>query len=290
MRHRLGEARMAGEIGVVEIDHAHRAAGGGVVDGAEMEVAKLVAREQREAPVPDRDDRKIVRHVIVRGDARARAHPDAGKRFARPQIDMVGGVQPVEILVHVDRGEIDGGRLRLSGEGGDARENLGQFRIERAEVHRHRGVIEQAPATARLADRDGEGTIAMMAQQIVARGVRRLQAGADQWPVARQPADDEGRVGRAQPRVERHVEREGFEQVVALERGEEGGGGAIALVERTQLTGDAIQIGGGLAQVVEQPRALSRGADPGGGEVDVDLPRSFVRGTAADQEGLDLHR
>src|SRR3546814_9882569 len=51
-RHRIDEARMRGEVGGIEIDHAHRAARGRVVDRPQIEVAKLVRRKQGETPAP----------------------------------------------------------------------------------------------------------------------------------------------------------------------------------------------------------------------------------------------
>src|SRR3546814_4204920 len=45
-RHRIDEARMRGEVGGIEIDHAHRAARGRVVDRPQIEVAKLVRSEE----------------------------------------------------------------------------------------------------------------------------------------------------------------------------------------------------------------------------------------------------
>lgn len=51
--------------------------------------------------------------------------------------------------------------------------------------------------------------------------------------------------------VEGDVELERLEQLVALERGEEAGGGAVADVERAELLGDALEIGGRTTGVVE---------------------------------------
>ncbi len=149
---RLGEAGVAVEIGGVEIDHADRAARRRVVDRAEIEVAELTAWEEREAPLPDRADRQIMRDVIMCGNPRARADPDAGQQFALAQIDMVRLVQPVEIALHIDRGEIDGRRVRLARKFGNAGEDFGKPRLHHPEVHRHRIVVEQSPAAAWHAD------------------------------------------------------------------------------------------------------------------------------------------
>lgn len=186
----------------MEIDHANRATGGGVVDRAQIQVAELFAREQREAAMADRNDRQIVGHVVMRGDARACPHPDAGERLAGSQVDMVGGVQAVEEMVDVDRGEIDRRCIGMARERGHAREDFRQLRVERAEVHPHRVVIEQPSVDARLADRNGERPVAMMAQQIGASRVRRCQPGLDQRPVGGEAANDERGRGRAQLLIE----------------------------------------------------------------------------------------
>jgi len=70
--------------------------------------------------------------------------------------------------------------------------------------------------------------------------------------------------------VEGDVELEWLEQFVAGERGEEAGGGAVALVERTELLDRAFEIGGRSAGIVEQARPLLL-RQPGAGGVEVDL-------------------
>src|SRR3546814_1231642 len=47
LRHRLGKARVRGQVGRVEIDQADRPPGGRVVDRPEIAVRELVRRKQR---------------------------------------------------------------------------------------------------------------------------------------------------------------------------------------------------------------------------------------------------
>ena len=119
---------MDGEVRRVEVDHADRAAGRRVVDGAQVEVAELIGREEREPPAADGDAGEIVGKVVVRRDPRSRAHPDARKAEAVAHIDMVRLVQPVEEVVNVDGGEIDGRRAGIAFRRVDLREDLGQLR------------------------------------------------------------------------------------------------------------------------------------------------------------------
>src|SRR3546814_3371993 len=85
-RHRIDEARMRGEVGGIEIDHAHRAARGRVVDRPQIEVAKLVRRKQGETPAPGGAARQIVGKVVMRRDPGARADPDALQGIAVAQL------------------------------------------------------------------------------------------------------------------------------------------------------------------------------------------------------------
>src|SRR3546814_1257893 len=96
-RHRVDEARMRGEVGGIEIDHAHRAARGRVVDRPQIEVAKLMRRKQGETPAPGGAARQIVGKVVMRRDPGARADPDALQRIAVAQRDPVRFVEPVEM-------------------------------------------------------------------------------------------------------------------------------------------------------------------------------------------------
>src|SRR3546814_5088891 len=96
-RHRVDEARMRGGVGGIEIDHAHRAARGRVVDRPQIEVAKLMRRKQGETPAPGGAARQIVGKVVMRRDPGARADPDALQRIAVAQLDPVRFVEPVEM-------------------------------------------------------------------------------------------------------------------------------------------------------------------------------------------------
>src|SRR3546814_8731841 len=102
-RHRIDEARMRGEVGGIEIDHAHRAARGRVVDRPQIEVAKLVRRKQGETPAPGGAARQIVGKVVMRRDPGARADPDALQGIAVAQLHPVRFVEPVEMRRNIDR-------------------------------------------------------------------------------------------------------------------------------------------------------------------------------------------
>src|SRR3712207_5440381 len=62
--HGLREARVALEIRVRELDHAHRRAGRRELDGPRVEILDLLWREQCEAPAA-RDDAADILHQIV---------------------------------------------------------------------------------------------------------------------------------------------------------------------------------------------------------------------------------
>ncbi len=155
-----GSGDSASKSGACEIDHADRAAGRRIVDRAEIEVAELLRRKEREAAPPDRHAGEIVGKVVVRGDARARAHPDACQAGPLAEVDVVRFMQAVEEVMHVDRRQIDGRGIGLVLEGVDLREDLRQLAARGAEVHLHRVVVEQPSACFRLPDRNDEGHVA----------------------------------------------------------------------------------------------------------------------------------
>src|SRR3569833_90592 len=83
------------------------------------------------------------------------------------------------------------------------------------------------------------------------------------------------------------VEEERLEQIVALERGEEGGTCSKAFVEVAEHLADAFEIGRRIAGRVEHERAFVGLGDPRMIEIDVDLGRAVRTRGAADQEWLD---
>jgi predicted metal-dependent phosphoesterase TrpH len=83
----------------------------------------------------------------VRRDPRAGADPDALDRLAVAEVDVVGLVQPVEIILHVDRREIDRrARRGLPSLASIPAKISGKVGAAGAEVHAHRFVVEQPVA------------------------------------------------------------------------------------------------------------------------------------------------
>lgn len=122
----------------------------GIVHRPEIEIAELFAREQGETPTPHRHAGQVVREIVVGGDARLRAHPDAGHALPVAEIDVIFLMQAVEELMNIDRGQIDRRDVRLSPHRIDLREYLRQFRLHHAEIHAHVAVIKQPTVRLRI--------------------------------------------------------------------------------------------------------------------------------------------
>src|SRR3546814_15855014 len=71
---------------------AYRGSGGGVGQRAEVEMADLLGREQGEAPPPRHNAGDIVERIIVGGDFRPIADPDARFRagWRKAHVDIRG--------------------------------------------------------------------------------------------------------------------------------------------------------------------------------------------------------
>ena len=86
---------------------------------------------------------------------------------------------------------------------------------------------------------------------------------------------------------QRHVDSEGFEQVMPHECGKKVGAGAIGRVEIAQALGDEVQIGAGLAGCVEERLAiLASFQDARAGHVDMNLAARLAINAPSDQERL----
>jgi hypothetical protein len=194
---------MDGGIGIGEINHADRTARGRVVDGAKVEVGELIGREQGEAPPPGHTAGQIVGKVIVGGNARARADPQADDGGARAQIERVFRLHPIEMARHVDGAQVDqrgiGGGLVVIKPG----ENIAQPPARHAEIHAHVGVVKQPPLIPWRSDGDGKGHIARPRQQIGAHIAGRAARGLNHGPMRHQPAQHERLTRAAQHLVER---------------------------------------------------------------------------------------
>ena len=193
---RLGIAGKAIEIGRGEIDHRHHLAARGGRQRTGIEVRNLFGRKQRETAVPDRADRRVVRHVPMRRGDGAVADPDAGERRvaieqAISSHERVVRAQAGEIAVEIGRADIQRGRVRCA----MLRSNLREKRIEHhaltAEIHAgDRGVIMEPSADLRFAGIADHGFAAVKAQQIVHCRLPGFQTGAHQRPVARRASHD----------------------------------------------------------------------------------------------------
>jgi len=105
--HRIGEARVKVEVGIVGIDHAHRSSGGRQFEWSGIEVGQLIRREEGEAAPARDDDADILLQVVMRGDPDAIADPGPGGNM-RNEVDAVLRFEPGKEL---------GDQLRLNSHG-----------------------------------------------------------------------------------------------------------------------------------------------------------------------------
>src|SRR5690606_3245297 len=80
--HRVGELREALEVRPGDVHEADRLPGGRSIQRADVEVADLLRRKQREAAGAGDDARDVVREIEVRRDPRAVAEPEARQAVA----------------------------------------------------------------------------------------------------------------------------------------------------------------------------------------------------------------
>ena len=112
---RCGELREFREIRLREIDQADRLACGREVERTDVKVLQLFGREQREAAAPRDDARDVIRQIVMGGDARAIAQPDAHERLAIPECEIVLGAKARQARVDRRGPDIDRRRnLRLA--------------------------------------------------------------------------------------------------------------------------------------------------------------------------------
>ena len=78
----------------------------------------------------------------MRRDPGAIADPDAGQGLALSKIEMIGLVEAIEIVDHVDRRRVDDGRVSPALIVGQASEYVRQARSASAEIHVHLVVVE----------------------------------------------------------------------------------------------------------------------------------------------------
>src|SRR5688572_32014615 len=93
MLQRLGELREFAEIRPREIDQADRLACRREVEWTDVKVRQLFGREQREAATPRDDARDVIRQIVMSGDARAIAQPDAHERLPTAECEIVLGAK-----------------------------------------------------------------------------------------------------------------------------------------------------------------------------------------------------
>ena len=201
-RQRLAEMRIFVEVGIAQVDHAHRPSRRSVIERPDIKVGELVGGEQSEAAAPDRAAGKVVRKIVMRRNPCAGADPDAFDRLAYAKVNVVGLVQTVEIILHIDRREIDGGCVAAPFIGLDPREDFRKVSAAGAEVHRQRFAVEQPIARARLPDVYRERPVAAMCEQIGARRRAAVEARLDQRPIGNQPAHHEWRAPPGEQRIE----------------------------------------------------------------------------------------
>ncbi|KAG1255866.1 hypothetical protein G6F68_010053 [Rhizopus microsporus] len=146
LRQRLAEAWEALEIRCVEVNQADRLAGRGQIQRADIKIAYLVGGEQGDPATPRSHAGKVVRYILVGGDARAIADPDAGQRVGHAQLQRIRFGQAGQEAVQRGRGDVDRRRRRVA----CVLQQRGQHDLQRhlfaAEVEAaHVLVVEQPP-------------------------------------------------------------------------------------------------------------------------------------------------
>src|SRR5687768_8950155 len=115
VRQRCRELREFCEIRLREIDQADRLACGREIEWTDVEVLQLFGREQREAAAPRNDACDVIRQIVMGGDARAIAQPDAYERLAIAESEIVLGAKTRQARVERRGPDIDCRRnLRLA--------------------------------------------------------------------------------------------------------------------------------------------------------------------------------
>jgi hypothetical protein len=130
---RCGEVRKFREIRPREIDQADRLACRREVEWTDVKVLELFGRKQSEAPVPRNDARDVIRQIVMGGDARAIAQPDAHERLAIPESEIVLGAKARQARVDRRGPDIDcrrNPRLALARDFVEHRVQLDAHRLE----------------------------------------------------------------------------------------------------------------------------------------------------------------
>jgi hypothetical protein len=178
------------------VDEADGLAGRVEIERADVQVGQLFRREQREAALAHGDDGHVVGQVVVGGDARAVADPDAGQRGASAERDIVVGTQAGQRRVDRRRAHVQGAGPRLRALAREFVQYLRQARARRLVVEAgHVGVVEEAALDLRRAEHRMDGRALVETAQVGVRAVRRLQAGLHERPAAGEAAHHIGARG-----------------------------------------------------------------------------------------------
>ena len=188
---RFGELRESREIRLREIDQADRLAGRREVEWTDVEVLQLFGREQREAATPRDDAGDVVRQIVMGGDARAIAEPDAHERLAIAECEIVLGAKARQAGVDRRRADIDRRRnLRLA-----LARDFVEHRVEpdahRLEIEAAEVVaVEEPAADVGRAEHRVDGRVLVEASQIRIGRRGRFAARARDGPARNQAAQD----------------------------------------------------------------------------------------------------
>ena len=148
----FGEFGEAGEVRGGEVHQADGLAGGGAVYRPHVQVADLLWREQREAAFARHHAGEVAGEVVVGGDARFAAEPEAGQGVRRHRHVVVGAKARQPLIdrrgTHVDGG--DGAFARCIAK---PFQHLRERRFAAAEVEAGAlVVVEEAPLDGFVAD------------------------------------------------------------------------------------------------------------------------------------------
>ena len=186
---RLAEARIALEIGVLEIDHADNLPAWRWLERSGIEVCDLLGREEGEAPLPDKATGDIVRHVIMRCCRRAIADPDADDWWIAlehrvVQGEIVRGPKARKIEVSIGRTDIIGRGIRIAEMRADTIQIVAELTPSALEIQAgHVLIVEIAPLDLGRACIADDRAPLVVGQEMRHRSLWRLAARARKRPV-----------------------------------------------------------------------------------------------------------
>ena len=164
--HGFGEFGEAGEIRGGEVHQADGLAGGGAVHGPDVQVADLLWRKQREAPFARHHAGEVAGEVVVGGDARFAAEPEAGQGVRRHR-HVVVGAKARQPLIDRRGTHVDGGNRAFAPRVAKPLQHLRKRGLAAAEVEAGAlVVVEEALVDGFVADVHGHRRVGAEPAQV----------------------------------------------------------------------------------------------------------------------------